>query len=70
MRRSGPKIDAVHKLAKEFKAELVPFDQLFAAALKTQSVTEQVSEVVHLEDQGHAMMAKLWIKSVLGSPLR
>ena len=66
----NPKIQAVHKLANEFDAVVVHFDQMFTAALGSHTVAELAPDGIHPLDQGHEMMAKLWIDSVLDSPLR
>ena len=64
------KIEAVHKLAKEFDGVLVPFDQMLTDALGTHTVAELAPDGIHPLDEGHEMMAKLWIDSVLDSSLR
>lgn len=61
-----PKINAIHNLAKEFDAVVVPFDQMFTAALTAQTVADLAPDGIHPLDEGHEMMAKLWADKVFG----
>lgn len=61
-----PQINSVHKLAREFDAIVVPFDQMFTAAVGTHSVAELAPDGIHPLDEGHEMMANLWMEKVFG----
>ena len=60
-----PKIDVVHRLAKEYNATLVPFDQHFTALAATQPMDELAGDGIHPSVAGHLIMANLWLDSVL-----
>lgn len=61
-----PKIQAVRKLAREFKALLIPMDGIFAVA-STKACSELwCGDGVHPTSTGHALIAKTWIDTVIG----
>jgi len=59
-----PKIDVVHRLAKEFDALLVPFDSEFTKLSALSSMAELAEDGIHPTLAGHALMAKLWMDTV------
>ncbi|CAN2178651.1 TesA Lysophospholipase L1 and related esterases [Candidatus Nanopelagicaceae bacterium] len=59
-----PKIAVVHKLATEFKAKLVPFDQRFNDLAKEMSMSELAEDGIHPSKLGHQIMADLWLRTV------
>ncbi len=59
-----PKIQVVRKLAREFKAIHVPFDDLFAAAMKRRESSFWALDGVHPTGAGHALMARAWLQAV------
>ncbi len=59
-----PKIDVVHRLAKEFAALLVPFDSEFTQRSALSSMAELAEDGIHPTAAGHALMAKLWLDTV------
>ena len=59
-----PKIDVVHRLAKEFAALLVPFDSEFTKRSALASMAELAEDGIHPTAAGHALMAKLWLDTV------
>ncbi len=59
-----PKIDVVHRLAKEFGAHLVPFDSEFTKRSAQSSMAELAEDGIHPTAAGHALMAKLWLDTV------
>lgn len=59
-----PKIAVVHKLATEFKAKLVPFDQRFNDLAKEMSMSELAEDGIHPSKLGHQIMADLWLQTV------
>jgi lysophospholipase L1-like esterase len=59
-----PKIDAVRRLAREFKAVYVPLDGLFAAASARVEPSFWAEDGVHPTAAGHALIAKEWLKAV------
>ncbi len=54
----------VRKLAKEFDAVFVPFQQLFDELLKEAPAEHWISDGVHPEPGGHFRMAEFWKKHV------
>jgi acyl-CoA thioesterase I len=60
----NPKIEAIHKLAKEFKAILVPLDEIFNKAASKFSAKYWAGDGVHPTLAGHALIAQSWIKYV------
>lgn len=59
-----PKIAVVHKLATEFNAKLVPFDQRFNDMAKEMSMSELAEDGIHPSTLGHQIMADLWLRTV------
>ena len=59
-----PKIAVVHKLATEFNAKLVPFDQRFNDLAKEMSMSELAEDGIHPSKLGHQIMADLWLRTV------
>ncbi|MEY4323597.1 MAG: hypothetical protein RL410_1378 [Actinomycetota bacterium] len=60
-----PKIDVVHRLAKEYNATLVTFDQHFTELSTSQPMDELAADGIHPSVAGHLIMANLWLDSVL-----
>jgi acyl-CoA thioesterase-1 len=58
------KIEVVHKLAKEYKAILLPLDDIFTEALTHQKAAYWASDGVHPTPAGHALIARSWLKIV------
>lgn len=59
-----PYIDAVHRLAKEYKALLVPTHQAFKTYLSNQSGFKLTTDGVHMTSGGNLLMAQTWIRAV------
>ncbi|MBS4206971.1 SGNH/GDSL hydrolase family protein [Bacillus sp. FJAT-50079] len=59
-----PYIDAVHRLAKEHGAIIVPTHQAFLAFLAHQSGFPLTTDGVHMNTAGNLLMAKTWIKAL------
>ena len=59
-----PKIAAVHRLAKEFSAILVPLDRLFATAATRRPPAFWAGDGVHPTLPGHALIARAWLDAV------
>jgi len=59
-----PKIAVVHKLAAEFNAKLVPFDQRFNDLAREMSMSELADDGIHPSKLGHQIMADLWLRNV------
>jgi lysophospholipase L1-like esterase len=60
----NPKIEAVHRLAQEYGATLVSFDKEFADLAKTRPMQELAADGIHPTEEGHAIMADLWLKAL------
>jgi lysophospholipase L1-like esterase len=60
----NPKIDVVHKLAKEFEAVLIPLDKIFHASCSLQPPEYWASDGVHPTPEGHSLIAKSWVEHV------
>lgn len=59
-----PKIAVVHKMAEEFGAKLVPFNQRFKAIAQEIAMTELADDGIHPSKLGHEIMADLWLRTV------
>jgi lysophospholipase L1-like esterase len=59
-----PKIAVVHKMAAEFNAKLVPFDQRFNDLAREMSMSELAEDGIHPSKLGHQIMADLWLRTV------
>ena len=59
-----PKIDAVRRLAREFKAVYIPLDGIFAAASTRVEPSYWAEDGVHPTAAGHALIAKEWLRAV------
>lgn len=59
-----PKIAVVHKMAAEFGAKLVPFDQHLKAVANEMAMVELADDGVHPSILGHQIMADLWSRTV------
>lgn len=59
-----PKIAVVHKMASEFDAKLVRFDERFNGLAKEMSMLELAEDGVHPSKLGHTIMADLWLQTV------
>ncbi|MHB1455716.1 MAG: SGNH/GDSL hydrolase family protein [Armatimonadota bacterium] len=58
------KIDVVRKLAREFKAILIPMDGIFAKACTRQEPSFWSPDGVHLSPAGNALLAQEWLKAI------
>lgn len=59
-----PKIEVVHRLAKEFDALLAPFDKIFQEASGQIEPSFWAYDGVHPTMPGHALMARAWLRTV------
>ena len=59
-----PRIEVVHRLAKEFDAIMVPMDQIFEQAAKRREPAFWTSDGVHPTPAGHGLIAQAWLKAV------
>jgi acyl-CoA thioesterase-1 len=59
-----PKIAVVHKMASEFGATIVRFDQRFNDVAQEMSMLELADDGVHPSKLGHQIMADLWLRTV------
>lgn len=62
----NPKIEAVHELAREFDALLVPTDRELTALALEVGPSVLAADGVHPTEQGHRAIADLWLDTVLG----
>ena len=60
----NPKIDVVHRLAQEYGATLVRFDQEFTHRAKSRPMQELAGDGIHPTEDGHAIMANLWLTAL------
>nr|BBH90885.1 lipase [Thermosporothrix sp. COM3] len=60
----NPKIEVVRKLAREYDAVLVPFDEVFAQAVQRREPQFWAYDGVHPTEAGHALMARTWLRSI------
>ncbi|MEK3888739.1 SGNH/GDSL hydrolase family protein [Bacillus sp. FSL K6-3431] len=59
-----PYIEAVHRLAVEYKAIVVPTHQAFKTYLRHKSGFKLTTDGVHMTSGGDLLMAQTWIKAV------
>ncbi|AIQ63654.1 GDSL family lipase [Paenibacillus stellifer] len=59
----NPKIDVVRKLAREYGAQLVPLDRLFAAASMKAAPAYWAGDGVHPSSAGHALITEAWLQA-------
>ena len=59
-----PKVEVVRRLAGEFDALLVPFEQAFEDACARREPQFWAADCVHPCSAGHALMAQTWLKEV------
>lgn len=64
----NPKIEAVHELAREFDALLVPTDRELTALAAEVGPSTLAADGVHPTDAGHRAIADLWLDTVLALP--
>ena len=57
----NPKIEVVHRLASEYSATLIPFDQEFKRLASQMAMSELAEDGIHPTPFGHAAMAELWL---------
>ena len=57
---------AAKKLAEEFGATFIPLQQLFDELCRTREMTYWTWDGVHPTEAGHAVIAREWIRTVLG----
>lgn len=60
----NPKIAVVQKMAAEFGAKLVPFDQHLKAITNEMKMAELADDGIHPSKLGHQIMADLWLRTV------
>ena len=60
----NPKIEVIRKLAKEYNTVLIPLDNIFHEACLLKTPEYWAPDGVHPSPEGHAMIAKSWIKYV------
>jgi lysophospholipase L1-like esterase len=60
----GPKIQIIRRLAREFKAVYVPLDGIFAAAATKREPSFWAEDGIHPTLEGHALIARHWLKAV------
>ncbi len=58
----NPKIEVVHKLAEEYNTVLVPLDKIFHEDCSLKTPEYWAPDGVHPSHEGHALIAKSWIK--------
>ena len=61
----NPRIDGVRELAREFGAQYIPLDGIFAAAAMKAPCTVWCGDGVHPTQAGHALIANSWLDVVL-----
>ncbi len=59
-----PKIDVVRRLAREYRAILVPYDGIFAQAATRREPAFWAADGVHPTPAGHALMAQAWLHAI------
>ncbi len=60
----NPKIEIVHKLAKEFEVVLIPLDTIFYDSCALQPPEYWAPDGVHPTPEGHSLIAKSWLEYV------
>jgi len=60
----NPKIEVVRKLSREFKATIVPLDNIFMEAAQKREPIFWSQDGVHPTLAGHALIAQSWLKAV------
>jgi lysophospholipase L1-like esterase len=60
----NPKIEVVRKLSREFKATIVPLDNIFLEAAQKREPIFWSQDGVHPTLTGHALIAQSWLKAV------
>jgi lysophospholipase L1-like esterase len=63
-----PKIEAVHRLAREFDAIMVPADRHLNELTRELAPAEIAFDGVHPAPTGHRLLAELWWTTVSRSP--
>jgi acyl-CoA thioesterase I len=58
-----PYVEVVRKLAKEFKAVLVPTHEMFISHLTKKPAVSLTSDGVHMRRKGNELMAKTWLEA-------
>ena len=58
----NPKIELIHKLAKEYNTVLVPLDKIFHDACSLGTPEYWAPDGVHPSPEGHTLIAISWIK--------
>ena len=58
----NPKIELIHKLAKEYNTVLVPLDKIFHDACSLRTPEYWAPDGVHPSPEGHTLIAISWIK--------
>jgi acyl-CoA thioesterase-1 len=59
----NPRIDAVRRLALEFKTDLIPLDGIFAQAATEAPPEFWAADGVHPTIAGHQLIAQAWLKN-------
>ena len=62
-----PKIEVIHNLASKYQAKLVKFDQILSAEAEKIGILDLAEDGIHPTELGHKLMAKTWLREVLGS---
>lgn len=62
----NPKIEVIRKLSREYNTILVPLDKIFHEACSLKAPGYWAPDGVHPSPEGHALIAKSWIKYVEG----
>jgi lysophospholipase L1-like esterase len=62
-----PQIDAVHLLAEEFGAVLVPLDGILNHLAQSTGAASLAADGVHPTARGHQEIARAWLRAVIGS---
>jgi acyl-CoA thioesterase-1 len=57
-----PKIKAIHMLAEEFDALIIPLDYIFKEVSKIHGLASLAEDGVHPTELGHSIIAKAWFE--------